>query len=75
MLTVRTGDVETFYENRGVGPVVVFVHGMVLNADQWAPQVDALSDGYRTIAYGVRGHGRTGRSDRVGRGGSRNGGG
>lgn len=62
MPTVRTNDVETYYERRGDGPPIVFLHGAVLNHAQWASQMDALSDEYTTIAYDVRGHGRTGGS-------------
>lgn len=64
MPTVRTNDIETYYEQRGSGPPVVFIHGAILDHTQWAPQVDALSDEYTTIAYDVRGHGRTGGSAR-----------
>ena len=62
MPTVRTNGVETYYERRGDGPPLVFVHGAVLDQSQWTPQVNALSDEYTTIAYDVRGHGRTGGS-------------
>ena len=64
MPTVRTGDVETYYERRGDGPPVVFVHAAVTDHGQWLPQLEALSDEYATIAYDVRGHGRTGGSAR-----------
>lgn len=64
MPTVRTNDIETYYERRGTGPTVVFVHGAVLDHSQWAPQVAALRDAYDCIAYDVRGHGRTGGSVR-----------
>ncbi|MFC4448895.1 alpha/beta fold hydrolase [Halorussus aquaticus] len=64
MPTVRTNDVETYYERRGDGPPLVFVHGAILDHTQWEPQMDALSDEYTTIAYDVRGHGRTGGSAR-----------
>lgn len=64
MPTVRTNDVDTYYERRGEGPPVVFVHGAALDHAQWAPQVEALGDDYTTVAYDVRGHGRTGGSDR-----------
>ncbi len=64
MPTVRTGDVDTYYEIRGEGPPVVFVHGMMMTTTMWAPQVDAFGDAYATIAYDVRGHGHTGGSDR-----------
>lgn len=61
---VRTNDIETFYVRRGDGPPVVFIHGMTMSADEWKPQMEALSDEYTTIAYDVRGHGHTGGSDR-----------
>ncbi|WP_415381279.1 alpha/beta fold hydrolase [Halosimplex sp. TS25] len=64
MPTVRTNDVETYYERRGEGPPVVFIHGAIVDHSQWDPQLDALSDEYETIAYDVRGHGRTGGSPR-----------
>lgn len=64
MPTVRTNDTVTYYEQRGDGPPVVFIHGMAMSADEWKPQMETLSDDYTTIAYDVRGHGRTGGSDR-----------
>ncbi|SFS01428.1 Pimeloyl-ACP methyl ester carboxylesterase [Halomicrobium zhouii] len=64
MPTVRTNDVDTYYERRGSGPPIVFVHGAILDHSQWDPQVDELGEDYETIAYDVRGHGRTGGSDR-----------
>ncbi|WP_435062585.1 alpha/beta fold hydrolase [Halobaculum sp. EA56] len=64
MPTVATNDVETYYERRGDGPPVVFVHGAIVDHSQWAPQFDALADDYTVVAYDVRGHGRTGGSDR-----------
>ena len=62
MPTARTNDIETFFERQGSGPPVVFVHGAILDHRQWAPQTGALRDAYTTIAYDVRGHGRTGGS-------------
>lgn len=62
MPTVRTNDVDTYYERRGTGPPVVFVHAAIMDHSQWAPQMADLSDEYTTIAYDVRGHGRTGGS-------------
>jgi len=64
MPTIRTNDIETYYERRGEGPPVVFVHGAIVDHSQWDPQREALSDEYTTIAYDVRGHGRTGGSQR-----------
>lgn len=64
MPTVRTNDIQTYYERRGSGPTVVFVHGAILDSSQWERQMDALEDEYTTVAYDVRGHGRTGGSAR-----------
>jgi pimeloyl-ACP methyl ester carboxylesterase len=63
MPTVQTSGVETYYERRGAGPPVVFVHGAIVDHSQWTPQLEALADGYTTVAYDVRGHGRTGGSE------------
>ncbi|MFW5949524.1 MAG: alpha/beta fold hydrolase [Halolamina sp.] len=63
MATVRTNGIETFYERRGDGPPIVFVHSAAVDSRQWAPQLDALADEFTAIAYDVRGHGRTGVSD------------
>ncbi|MFB6105748.1 MAG: alpha/beta fold hydrolase [Halobacteriaceae archaeon] len=64
MPTVETNGVETYYERRGEGPVVVFVHASVLDHAMWDAQVEALSGDYATVTYDLRGHGRTGGSDR-----------
>lgn len=64
MPTARTNDIETYYVTRGDGPPIVFVHGMAMSTTMWEPQMDALSDAFATIAYDVRGHGRTGGSQK-----------
>lgn len=64
MPTVETNGIRTYYERRGSGPPIVFIHGAILHAGYWDPQVAALEDDFTTITYDVRGHGRTGPSDR-----------
>ena len=64
MPTIQTDDIETYYERRGDGQPIVFVHGAILDHTQWEPQVETLSEEYTTIVYDVRGHGRTGGSAR-----------
>ena len=61
--TIRTNDVETYYELHGDGPPIVFVHGASTDRRLWEPQKEALSAEYEVITYDVRGHGRTGPSD------------
>lgn len=64
MPTVATNGVDIFYEQRGSGPPIVFVHALFMNTFQWDDQMEALSDEFTTIAYDLRGHGRTGGSAR-----------
>ncbi|SEO77808.1 Pimeloyl-ACP methyl ester carboxylesterase [Halogranum amylolyticum] len=62
MPTVQTNGIETYYEERGEGRPVVFVHAALVDHAMWDEQVAALEDDYRTVVYDVRGHGRTGGS-------------
>ena len=39
------------------GLPVVFVHAFPLSHAMWQPQIEALKNRYRTIAYDVRGFG------------------
>ncbi len=59
MPTVRTGDIETYYEVNGNGPPIVFIHGALSDHAAAAPQLEAFGDAYTAIAYDLRGHGRT----------------
>jgi pimeloyl-ACP methyl ester carboxylesterase len=61
---VRTNEIETYYERRGDGPPVVFVHGTFMSTTYSEHQMDALGDEFTTVVYDVRGHGHTGGSDR-----------
>jgi 3-oxoadipate enol-lactonase len=48
-----------YYEESGSGPTVVFSHGILMDHEMFAPQVDALRDDYRCITWDERGHGDT----------------
>jgi pimeloyl-ACP methyl ester carboxylesterase len=49
-----------FYEDTGgEGPAIVFSHGLFMDHTMFAPQVAALRDRYRCIAWDERGHGGT----------------
>lgn len=50
---------EIYYEDKGNGPVLVFVSGYMGIADIWHNQIDALSDDYRCITHDNRGYGRS----------------
>lgn len=45
---------ESVVTESGDGPPVVFVHGMLMDRTLFKPQLSALSDTYRTIAYDLR---------------------
>ncbi|MGH8445100.1 MAG: alpha/beta fold hydrolase [Solimonas sp.] len=49
-----------FYtDTGGSGPVVVFSHGLLMDHEMFAPQIEALRGQYRCIAWDERGHGGT----------------
>jgi 3-oxoadipate enol-lactonase len=54
------------YEESGVpdGPVVVFNHGFLMDREMFAPNIAALGDTFRCIAWDQRGFGATGPVDR-----------
>lgn len=45
---------ETVVTDRGEGPAIVFAHGTLMDRTMYDPQIDALSDDYRTVAYDLR---------------------
>jgi pimeloyl-ACP methyl ester carboxylesterase len=64
MPLVQTNDITTYYEIVGEGEPIVFVHGAGGSHDNWHPQVKYYSDRFRVMTYDVRGHGKSGGSDR-----------
>lgn len=57
---------QIFYTDTGAGtgagagqPVLVFSHGLLMDHSMFDPQVQALQDRYRCIAWDERGHGQT----------------
>jgi pimeloyl-ACP methyl ester carboxylesterase len=50
---------ELYYQERGSGPSVLFVHGMCGDADVWDDQIRRLSSQFRCVAYDRRGHTRS----------------
>lgn len=59
MATARAGDVTFWYEERGTGEPVLFLHGLTWDHSMWDAQVAALSTEYRCLALDLIGHGRT----------------
>jgi 3-oxoadipate enol-lactonase len=50
-----------FYTESGTpsGTPVVFINGFTFSQEMWIPQLSAISDRYRAIAYDLRGHGKS----------------
>src|SRR5262245_49211271 len=46
-----------FYEDDGQGPAILLTHGYGATSRMWGPQVRALADRHRLIAWDIRGHG------------------
>src|ERR1043165_3535090 len=62
--TAASGPVEVngtrlYFESRGAGPTLLFLHGFTLDRRMWAPQLEALSTSFRVVAYDARGFGRS----------------
>lgn len=48
-----------YYEEKGKGASLVFLHGAALDMRQWKGEVDHFSNEYRVITLDARGHGRS----------------
>lgn len=55
MLVVN--DTHLYYEEAGVGPAVVLIHGFTLDTRMWDDQFLPLAQGFRVIRYDLRGFG------------------
>lgn len=51
--------VKIYYEIKGEGEPLVFLHGFGLNRKMWQYQIDYFSQKYMTIAIDARGHGKS----------------
>lgn len=56
---VQCNGAELYYEDRGEGAPIVFLHGVLHGLRFFEPQLAGLSDDYRAIAFDYRGHGRS----------------
>ncbi|MUG46859.1 alpha/beta fold hydrolase [Paenibacillus woosongensis] len=51
------------YIDRGKGTAIVFIHPPVLTSTNFQYQIQQLSGQFRTVAFDIRGHGRSGPSE------------
>ncbi|MFV0290927.1 MAG: alpha/beta fold hydrolase [Mangrovibacterium sp.] len=61
---VKTGylnlsDAKIYYEEKGEGEPVIFIHGHSFDCTEWDKQFFEFSEEYRTIRYDCRGYGRS----------------
>ena len=59
MPTARVNGVSLYYEERGDGPPLLFIHAFPVGRGMWAPQVPFFARHHRVIAYDCRGFGRS----------------
>ena len=59
MFTLHPHELGTtrYWTGGTTGPTVVFLHGATLDHRAWAPQAEALGDGFRVVVPDLRGHG------------------
>ena len=60
MPSARINGLDIYYEDTGgQGPAVIFSHGLLMDHEMFAPQVEAFRATHRCITWDERGHGRT----------------
>jgi pimeloyl-ACP methyl ester carboxylesterase len=67
MATIELDGMSLYYEDTGpgsTGETIVFSHGLLWGTELFAPQIAALRDRYRCIAWDHRGQGRSGSDHR-----------
>jgi 3-oxoadipate enol-lactonase len=60
-MKIRINGMTMNYVERGApgGTPILFVHGFPFNLETWEPQMRALPNHFRAIAYDIRGHGQS----------------
>jgi pimeloyl-ACP methyl ester carboxylesterase len=57
--TAAVNGCELYYEEKGRGPSILFIHGSVTDANTWDQQVACLSPHFRCVTYDRRGYTRS----------------
>lgn len=58
-MKINVNGIDMYYEDKGVGTPLVFIHGLGENAESWKYQMDVFSKDFRVIAMDLRGHYRS----------------
>lgn len=64
MPTLSVEDGQLWYGDRGEGQPIVFLHGAWMSGEAWNEQYDRFGGDYRVVRVDLRGHGRSGATDR-----------
>ena len=59
MATVVANGVHHHYEEHGVGPTILLLHGGLESSESWGSQTPAFAERHRVVLIDRRGHGRT----------------
>lgn len=59
MPTLHLNNTELYYETTGVGPPILFIHGLGSSSRDWEYQKPFFSNQYQMITFDLRGHGRS----------------
>jgi pimeloyl-ACP methyl ester carboxylesterase len=62
-MIAKVNGIDLYYEDKGQGPALVFIHGLGENAESWKYQMDVFDKGFRTIVMDLRGHRYSGDGD------------
>jgi pimeloyl-ACP methyl ester carboxylesterase len=57
MPSIEIGGHKIVYDDRGTGPVVILMHGLLMDRSMWDHAAEALSEAYRVITPDAPGHG------------------
>ncbi len=58
-MIAHVNDIDLYYEDRGNGPVIIFIHGLGEDGDSWRYQMDYFEKSFRVISLDLRGHARS----------------
>ena len=51
--------ISLYYETKGQGEAIIFLHGFTGSSNDWRNQTNRVSDRFQTVAMDFRGHGRS----------------